>query len=266
MIRIVSLLTLLWLPNIISLGQKSSLSNQDALPGINHHVIILIDRSGTMFSNNRRNNLFKLLNNLNEICFKEGYVFDDKPLLDAERGDLLSIAGFGGDEKKIGDFISLKANNNSFGRKCDNSFSSKFIQTLKNDIGNAYVTYPNSGESNFFNKRYTGISFVKEYALSVLKDETKKVTRTFIFTLSDEVPNATGGESEILNFADQYRWSNSKKKDMLNIYTHIRSKYLFDELSINKSKTIIGSYRDIVKLKLFEVISDQEELHLSNVM
>ena len=212
-----------------------------------HHIILLIDRSGSMDSKSgrkvlnktekkkRQESLKKIIEkDLKNLLFKEGAVLENR-LLFKSYVDYISILGFGipAESPSFNNFI-----HKDFSYEYNTLFSDRDLEKVWNKIDNNYYKSP-----QYFRMNWSAYSVAMEMALANLTINKPVVHRTFIITLSDGEFNAIHPSLELEELEKAGISGIDKVKQ---IYNKITNGY--EVIKLDKKKT-----RDHIKLNVFEV-------------
>ena len=260
---------------LLLLGGSTGISAQAQVPlsadTLSHHVIVLVDRSGSIRDNSDNSvklNRFETLitRDLRNICFRDkGVVKDalqpDRALLDASKGDRLSIISFGLalQGPNFDNFIEISEGRNTFGMKYNNSFDENEFQDLWNTIEDRIKPV------NFFRKNYSVISAAIPMGVHHLADSSELTNRTFVVLVSDNVFNGADpvDELETVKAAALYEYNRgrSRSREIKNTervadeFFKVSGQYLWRKIaerSIENSR--LDEDRNKVALSVYEVI------------
>ena len=198
-----------------------------------HHVVVLIDRSGSMKRKmERRKGMqrFKSLlsTQVNNILFEPGQVLPEEMLL--REKDYLSIAFFGLGRNNQYDYkryISQEINgrHGELGKTYWENHSPEDLQAIWGKI----QRYNNS----IFSGNFTGLSFAGPMGVNYFKQKQKKVHRTFVIIISDGQFNSIDDpSSELVTKAitdrrtgERHRLNNQSYVDQ--VFSSVKSNYLW---------------------------------------
>ncbi len=224
-----------------------------------HHVVVLLDRSSPMDKTQNRVKALKeaLTSDLEELCFNEGLIVEGRKLLDASRGDYLSVLSFGM-EKKEPDFHELiqeiKSENNEnytyWQKYREGGFASGELWSAINNKNN----YP-----DFFSYNWSAISLSMPMGIYYLGqigfEKNIKVNRTFVVHITDEAYNA--GADSILEIDHIKRITRDEgqmvknSEDVARIHQAVQSTMLWRK--VPEGKPYGKKYKKVpIKVKLYE--------------
>lgn len=226
-----------------------------------NHVIVLIDQSGSMVGNldpGRAREIFD--RSLKQICFTPGEVIPNRKLLDKDKGDYLSILGFGinSGESMMKDFVhnvSVGGKAMYYYQQYDEGIFSQLWQSI--EAGGPLRT--------FFNRNYTFYTFCKHMTFYRLSDTTdrKKIYRTFLIVISDELPNTSNPENEDKNWK---AWGVLDGPKASNLFRKISRQYIQeDNIKINGRDSVIA-FGPLIKLKISEYIPNKNDFDIRSLI
>lgn len=174
---------------------------------LKHHVVILLDRSGSVVNNRLDEDLMEIESIIQEEL--PDLLMDPniprmknagRPLL--QQGDYISILSFGFERNRpdAQKFIETKAGTNQFGllyEEVVGDGKSYFNRLWEN------IDQINDGRNRFFNKNWTGLSFAGPLSVHFLgkqEDLPNDVHRTFVVMLSDDQFNGTADPTQEINY------------------------------------------------------------------
>lgn len=147
-----------------------------------NHIIVLIDRSGSMKKSGNINIVRELITReIPKLLFEEGIVINEKTLL--QKDDYLSIAFFG------------LGGNNRYDYK--NYINQELVVGDKRPIGKTYSRVTSrivfdslwqkieENYNQFFSGNFTGLSFAGPTGFHYFKNKEKTVHQTFVLIVSD---------------------------------------------------------------------------------
>jgi len=157
-----------------------------------HHVIVIIDRSGSMDNTEGKMNGFKTIirDDLEKICFKQNEFFQNRKLLDDTKGDYLSVISFGMEKigpnfKKFIHPISIPNKKKKDRIRYKLNFYKGFFSSTLRQIIESY------DREDFFTFNYTGLTMSIPLGVHALKDSSYEVHKTIIIQISDDIANTT---------------------------------------------------------------------------
>lgn len=165
-------------------NQSTSIDHSDKVSKEKNHIIVLVDRSGSMDrSANFEQNIKKVFNRIIPKLLKDN--------VNLENDDYLSFVSFG--------FSLTKPNAKSFIQIADDRLNYGFVYEEYENKKNELFQYFNNSRiyNDFFRKNWSGISFANEMALEYLKNEDVNISNTFFVLVSDDEFNAPNPSYEI---------------------------------------------------------------------
>ena len=182
-----------------------------------HHVIVLIDRSGSMDGPNDNNKKkiksFKRIikKDLDEFCFKPGKFFANRKLLDNTMGDRLSVISWGLTLKNptFKNFIHpIHITKGQFKENIHyiSNYDQQFFSTSLKDTIDRYKYI----KEKFFSFRWTALTASIPLGVYSLKDSSHfhNIHRTIVIQISDDIPNT---EKEKVKVAPEALWRDELK-------------------------------------------------------
>ena len=236
-----------------------------------HHVIVLIDRSGSIDQVSSEEEIRKMFaNHLEAVCFEESRVITGRKLL--QPGDFVSLLGFGLEKRdpQAARFIhTADSREGTFGFKYKADFSQGFFRNFHQH----WVK-----DRNFFRMHFSGISLAKLSALDDLKDTSRKVDKTFIIFISDNAfngpknnPNDELDGIAVIDFElEDGRamggWSKNRLRDglekKLSLFNSFQS-YYQQETNKYVDKNVGNRYDNKIKLSILEYIPANYDVNQS---
>jgi hypothetical protein len=234
------------LASIILFTNIPGLASEDVV----HHVIVLLDGSGSMDDTNQKLQEIKKLvtEGLSYVCFKEGTVLNRRKLLDKNKGDYLSIISFG-----------IEENESDF---------SKFIRKVEFNNKKTYCYSNDFNESIFkdgllpikkrlvLNYNWSVIEIAIPMGINHLKNGCKKdirVNRTFIVLITDgEYSSNDAYKDKNIDYVDSIRNKLIKNFDWT------------DELNWAGEQDKLRTSK--VKLRIFEVKPRMENFSIQSII
>jgi hypothetical protein len=219
----------------VSLLSAPILAQVDSLT---HHVLVLLDRSGSVKRVTNGTNAVKQLitRSLPHYLLDTNIIADlpaNRALL--QPGDYLSIMSFGFEQNNpdVEKFIEMVDGSNRYGLAFNQSFSRNTFDNLWQKINNPNGNY--QGFSTFFRKNWTGLSFAGPLALNKLHDTTmpKDINRTFVIIVTDgefNDINDPNNEIKVIGMDHNGYTSIANKDSILTRYNKIREVFLWDQL------------------------------------
>ena len=240
-----------------------------------HHVIILIDRSGSMDGGSKDDNINKI-NGFNEIvtndldyyCFIKEY---DKGRKLLQQGDYLSIVSFAM-PKNSPDFKKNFIHDIEINSNTKYIYSTSFNQGMFNNdkiIANAKRHYDIS--EKFFSMFWSGISFSIPMSLNYLSNQDPKmlVNKTFIIIVTDEdycgVGNPIDELNQMLASAKEHYNEIKNSTYATSIAQKIQANFSWSEPIISIKKGGEKS-KDTIKMKIFEIKPNTKTFTLAHVL
>jgi hypothetical protein len=224
-----------------------------------HHVILLIDRSGSMLNKGQEEEDLQLIRNLIEnglrkMCFRENRFLKHRALLDRNKGDYFSIISFGkgSRERNLRGFIQDVPSRTQEKRRYMRNFGSDTFGSLA-----AHVVDPirlgNEPSYKFFNRNYSIISLAMPLALHALQrdDGAVVVHRTFIVLVTDGIFNGGDPNQELQVIG---RLTSQEKDRAMEIYRSIQSSYAWSPLTDHGPVGDKDLEAGKVKVRVFEFV------------
>ncbi len=226
-----------------------------------NHVIVLIDRSGSMVKvgppHNRKLSKDKVYHvkrivtsYLKDACFGMNKVIPNRTLL--EEGDYLSILTFGINKgvKNFDDFIHIADDERgipSYGEVYSNEFTNNRFHTLWNAM--------DKDLEKFFRKNTSAISFANHMAIDYLKQPSfdHKIHRTFLIFITDDQYNADqlDPNAERNNLTKGGFNFNTKSKHTLDAYSNLDENFI--KIPYPREKNYTKKSGE-VSLRIFEYV------------
>lgn len=242
---------------LVNTFYAQSTVDKDNLHIVKHHVIVLIDQSGSI---NPADAQYLYHREIENLLFQKGRVLSKRKLLDGDQGDLLSVYTFNirANQSLAQDLITKV-------RVCikDGLEQAKAISDVESEVFNPAL----------FKDAATALTFAESKVLVDLqKTQTEKVNRTFFVIISDLIPNdddekGTGDEYSTLTkkgFGVNITSKDIKDKDMfLDNYVREWKKFESTENAVERENK--KSYRGIL-LKIREVIPNPRSLVLDELI
>lgn len=201
---------------------------------VRHHVIVCIDRSGSMrrgsgTSNSNTHNIERIKRLIDRVfreLQKENIALESRPML--IKGDYLSIVGFGLDHPNNPDdefqrFISSE------------SFEVSYRQI--GEMGESTITriakqFTSGLDWRMFNKHWGIATVAQSLAIHHLANKGKEIHRTFLVLVNDDDYNAQNNDPlfELREVASAYRRLSGRSLDInkpINVAKLLRENYLW---------------------------------------
>lgn len=216
-------------PLILGAENKQENYTSTVIDSFRNHIIVLIDRSGSMKRSGRMDQIEQLITHeIPKILFEKGIVIPQKALL--QNKDYLSIAFFG-----LGNYNSYDYKNyinqeltigddKVIGKMYSRIGSPIVFDSLWREIKNNYGL--------FFSGNFTGLSFAGPLGFNFFKGKDKKVNRTFVLIISDgQFHLIDDPSSEIklksIRDADEEIHLLSNNKHIEDIYSIVKGRYIW---------------------------------------
>lgn len=216
-----------------------------------NHVILLIDRSGSMTKANGATELRNIFyQQLENICFKDGAIIPERKLLDRTKGDYLSIATFHLNEGANITTEFIRAPERYKQNYSDEIFDRFWDENIEQNF------------SSYFSGNYSGITYSRYIAMSIMKNslEDRFVNRTFLVYVTDgefnsakkdpldEERNLKGAPASIKGFAEANK-----------IYNDIRDNFDNQEIRVFK-----GGNR--IKVMVEEIVPRMKNFSIKKIL
>jgi len=214
-----------------------------------HHVIVLLDRSGSVDDDTPMAEIERLIRyDLSQLCFSDGAVVPNRQLLDRGRGDVLSILSFGkgSRERDLRRFIQDVPSRELETQRFGSDYDERIFWGLARHIREPF-TRPGEGRYDFFNRYWSLISLAMPLALEKLGHTDSKVTvnRTFVILATDGEFNSGDPNMELA--VNNLGIDDREKARALGICQDIQSAFIWRPVAENRQR---GNF----KLRTFEFI------------
>jgi len=245
-----------------------------------HHVIILIDRSGSMDGGEKDDNEKRIrgfnqlvTSDLEEICFSKGHLIENRKLL--EQQDYLTILTFGLSESNP-DFKNFILPLSFDGIMNSNK---KFIYSTSFNEGmfarNNIILKAKKQYDEFFSMLWTALSVSVPLAINYCNiNNTRykqiKVHKTYVILITDEDYNdykATGDEIGSIRENAETKYHTILRNELfaINRSKNVRKKFSWGSPSIDMKRG--GTLpKDSIKLKLFQIEPNTGSFTLAHIL
>jgi len=230
----------------------TNLPLEKTIDAFRHHVIVLVDRSGSMKRNVLESEMKRLFTEqLSKILYDSAEVLPDRPLL-LEK-DFLSVAYFG-----LGKFNNYDykhyilqelqtGNAGNYGTSFSRAVDREVINSLWAQIGRNY--------HSFFSGNFTGLSFAGPSGFHFFKGKERKVHRTFVLLVSDGQFHSIDDPSSELAMKSVFDRNGNLHRFKSNEY--IEGVYADVKTNYNWHPELYSEKYNKFELKVFEYIPNQ---------
>ena len=221
-----------------------------------NHVILLLDRSGSMAKGRDMDALEEVFTKtLPDILFEKGKVIENKSLL--QSNDHLSIASFG-----LGSFNDYNYEQFIHQRigKEESSLGQTYTVLNKSDKLEQLWKKISAQPKAFFSANFTGLSFAGPIGFNYFSSDNKRVHRTFVLIISDGQFHSIDDPSSELSMKGvndgQKRWQEFKNHQIIrDAFSEVKMHYSWHQ---GERYWQEGKY----KIQLFEYIPNQLNLDI----
>lgn len=259
--RSCALVFLFLLPFCLICQDSEWKSQKLQIDSFRNHVIILLDRSGSMKGEESTRILENVVKNeVPKLLSEKGLVIDQKALLQSD--DYLSIGFFGLGEFNNYDytrFITLAVDDQAdkpFGR----TFSRISAQAALDHSWKQIYTH----QKRFFSGDFTGLSFAGPIGFQFFKNSERRVHRTFVLLISDGQFNSIDDPNNEISHESIWIKRYKRHQTLFNrghiseAYKEVRNQYNWSEVWSSQ----YGKY----KLHLYEYVPNQRSLDVRSIV
>lgn len=240
------------LPTFAEAQLDTNLPLEKNIDAFRHHVIVLVDRSGSMKRNVLQSEMKRLFTEqLSKILYDTAAVLPDRPLL-LEK-DFLSVAYFGLGRFNNYDYKQYilqelqTGNAGNYGTSFSRAVDGDTISRLWAQIGRNY--------HSFFSGNFTGLSFAGPSGFHFFKGKERKVHRTFVLLVSDGQFHSIDDPSSELAMKSVFDRNGNLHRFKSNEY--IEGVYADVKTNYNWHPELYSKQYNKFELKLFEYVPNQ---------
>lgn len=234
-----------------------------------HHVILLLDRSGSMIkgnnlSENRNlNSIYYLVKReLPKLIFENNRFLKNRALLDQTKGDYLTVISFGkgSRERDLRRFIQDIPSPFDKSQRYLSDYNSDTFNTLANHLIDP-IRQMGEPDFDFFNRYQSIISLAMPMALYDLRrdDGTVVVHRTFVVFITDELFNGGDPNQELQVITGL---TSKERTRVIEIYRSIQSSFVWSAFAGKQQSLQSG----LAKIRVFEFTPIAKEFAIESLI